>query len=180
MASAEQSLDAERRFPAHRLAVIRLWLMLVGVLVFAMVLLGGATRLTDSGLSITEWQPIMGAIPPLSEAAWQEAFTKYQQIPEYQQVNRGMNLEAFKTIFWWEWSHRFLGRLIGIVFFAPFVAFLMKGWLTGALRWKLAGLLALGALQGLMGWYMVMSGLVERVPTSVSIVSPRTFASRRC
>ncbi len=150
----------------RRCAAVRRWLIAVAVLVFAMVLLGGATRLTDSGLSITEWLPILGAIPPLSEAAWADAFTKYQTIPEYEYVNRGMSLDAFKTIYWWEWSHRFLGRAIGVIFFVPFIFFWLKGWIGQALTWRLAGTLALGGLQGLMGWYMVMSGFVDRVDVS--------------
>ena len=166
MASAEQRMESDVWPAERRTAAIRYWLIAVAVLVFAMVLLGGATRLTDSGLSITEWQPIMGAIPPMSEAAWDEAFAKYRQIPEYQQINRGMSLADFKTIYWWEWSHRFLGRFIGLAFFIPFLVFWLKGWLSPGLRWKLLGVLVLGALQGLMGWYMVMSGLVTRVDVS--------------
>ena len=98
---------------------VKLWLLLVAVLVVAMVIVGGATRLTDSGLSITEWQPLLGAIPPLTDAQWLAAFGKYQLIPEYQVQNRGMSLDDFKFIFWWEWAHRFLGRFIGLVFFVP-------------------------------------------------------------
>ena len=145
---------------------VRMWLLATALLVLAMVLLGGATRLTDSGLSITEWQPIIGAIPPLSEAHWQEAFDKYRQIPEYQQVNRGMSLAEFKVIYWWEWAHRFLGRLIGIVFAVPFFYFWLRGRLERPLAVKLLLVLVLGGLQGLMGWYMVMSGLVDRVDVS--------------
>lgn len=145
---------------------VRIWLWCVAALVFAMIVVGGATRLTDSGLSITEWKPIMGAIPPLTDADWHEAFEKYRQIPEYHLVNKGMSLEAFKGIFWWEWAHRFLGRFIGVAFALPFLFF----WLTGRLRpgWapKLAGVLALGGLQGGVGWYMVSSGLVDRIDVS--------------
>jgi cytochrome c oxidase assembly protein subunit 15 len=131
-----------------------------------MVTVGGATRLTDSGLSITEWRPIVGMLPPLSDADWQNAFAKYKQIPEYHLVNRGMSLEAFKAIFWWEWGHRFLGRIIGLAFGLPLVWFWLRGRITGVLRWKLAGILALGALQGAIGWYMVTSGLVDRIDVS--------------
>ncbi|NNE24357.1 MAG: COX15/CtaA family protein [Rhizobiales bacterium] len=131
-----------------------------------MVIVGGATRLTDSGLSITEWKPILGALPPLGQADWLEAFEKYKQIPEYQVVNRGMQLDEFKFIFWWEWSHRFLGRFIGLAFFLPMLAFWLTGRLESRLRAPLAGLFVLGGLQGLMGWYMVMSGLAERVDVS--------------
>lgn len=145
---------------------VRLWLAVMVALVFAMIVVGGATRLTDSGLSITEWKPILGAIPPLSAADWQEAFEKYRQIPEYQLQNKGMSLEAFKFIFWWEWAHRFLGRLIGLAFAVPFVWF----WATGRLRRaQILGfvtLFVLGGLQGFAGWYMVQSGLVDRVDVS--------------
>ena len=131
-----------------------------------MILVGGVTRLTDSGLSITEWKPIMGAIPPLSEADWQHAFEAYRQIPEYAQVNPTMDLAAFKTIYWWEWTHRFLGRLIGAAFLVPFLFFWWAGYISRALWPKLAGLFALGGLQGAVGWYMVKSGLVDRIDVS--------------
>ncbi|MFO1207507.1 MAG: COX15/CtaA family protein [Burkholderiales bacterium] len=137
------------------------WLFACCGLVFAMVVLGGVTRLTHSGLSITEWQPIVGTLPPLAEAAWQEAFAKYQQTPEFQQVNRHMTLAEFKPIFWMEWAHRLLGRLIGVAFFVPFLYFLLRRKLDWTLGWQLAGIFVLGALQGAMGWYMVKSGLVE-------------------
>jgi heme a synthase len=145
---------------------VRVWLLAVAALIFLMVSLGGATRLTGSGLSITEWQPIMGAVPPLSDAAWQEAFEKYQQIPQYEHVNRGMGLAAFKLIYWWEWTHRFLGRLIGVVFLAPFLYFLAAGQISRPLMWKLGGIFALGGLQGFVGWYMVSSGLADRISVS--------------
>lgn len=147
-------------------APLRAWLYTVAALVFLMVSVGGATRLTGSGLSITEWKPIMGALPPLSAADWQEAFDKYRQIPQYVQINRGMSLEAFKAIFWWEWSHRFLGRLVGVVFLVPFLALLATGHIRRALVPRLAGLFVLGGLQGAIGWYMVASGLSERVSVS--------------
>ncbi|MBO0765377.1 MAG: COX15/CtaA family protein [Hyphomicrobiaceae bacterium] len=145
---------------------VRVWLFTVAALIFLMVGLGGATRLTGSGLSITEWQPIMGAVPPLSDAAWQEAFEKYQQIPQYEHVNRGMSLAAFKLIYWWEWTHRFLGRLIGAVFLVPFLYFLSVGQIGRRLIGKLAAIFVLGALQGFIGWYMVSSGLAERISVS--------------
>lgn len=148
------------------IGLVRLWLVFTALLVLAMIVVGGATRLTDSGLSITEWQPILGAIPPLSDAAWHDAFAKYREIPEYHHVNKGMSLEAFKFIYWWEWSHRFLGRIIGIVFALPLLAFWLLGRLPRGLTMKLAGVLALGALQGAIGWYMVKSGLVDRVDVS--------------
>ncbi len=148
------------------LPYIRAWLVFVAAMVFAMVIVGGATRLTDSGLSITEWKPLLGAIPPLNEADWLAALDKYRQIPEYQLINKGMSLADFKFIYWWEWGHRFLGRAIGVVFFVPFVFF----WLTGRLHKsqvpRLLGLFVLGGLQGALGWYMVMSGLVERTDVS--------------
>ena len=147
-------------------AAVRVWLYAVAALVFLMVAVGGATRLTNSGLSITEWQPILGAIPPLSAVDWQEAFDKYRQIPEYRLVNKGMSLDEFKAIFWWEWAHRFLGRLIGIAFALPLAWFWMRGALSGRLGQALLGLLALGGLQGFVGWYMVQSGLVDRVDVS--------------
>ncbi|MDX2260043.1 MAG: COX15/CtaA family protein [Hyphomicrobiaceae bacterium] len=142
------------------------WLAVVGAMVLAMIVVGGATRLTDSGLSITEWQPILGAIPPLDAAQWQEAFDKYRQIPEYALVNKGMSLEEFKVIYWWEWAHRFLGRVIGLAFAVPLAVFWISGRVRGALALKLLGILALGGLQGFFGWYMVQSGLSERVDVS--------------
>jgi heme a synthase len=146
--------------------LIRLWLFVMAALVFCMVLVGGATRLTGSGLSITEWQPIMGTVPPLSDPAWQEAFQKYQQIPQYKLLNKGMSLEAFKGIYWWEWGHRFLGRFLGVAFLLPFCFFLARGAVRGALAWKLSGLFVLGGLQGALGWYMVQSGLSQRTDVS--------------
>jgi cytochrome c oxidase assembly protein subunit 15 len=137
------------------------WLLACAALVFAMVVVGGVTRLTRSGLSMVEWQPLIGALPPLSQADWQELFLKYQQTPEFRLVNHAMDLEGFKSIFWWEYFHRLLGRLIGVVFFVPFAFFLFKRKLERSLAWKLAGVLLLGALQGALGWYMVKSGLVD-------------------
>ena len=145
---------------------IRAWLYFVAFLVFAMVIVGGATRLTDSGLSITEWLPILGAIPPLTEADWTLAFEKYKQIPEYKIINRGMSLDAFKFIYWWEWGHRFLGRFIGLAFALPLAFFWFSGRIARDRVWGLIGLLVLGGLQGALGWYMVMSGLVERTDVS--------------
>jgi len=145
---------------------IRLWLYVVAGLVFAMVIVGGATRLTDSGLSITEWKPILGAIPPLNDTDWNDAFHKYQAIPEYHLVNKGMSVESFKFIYWWEWSHRFLGRFIGVAFFVPFVFFWATRRIERSAIPRLFGLFVLGGLQGLLGWYMVKSGLVDRVDVS--------------
>ena len=148
------------------IAAVRVWLIVMAFLVFCMVLVGGAVRLTDSGLSITEWQPLLGAIPPLNEADWTAAFEKYRQIPEYTLVNKGMSLADFKFIYWWEWSHRLLGRLIGVIFLAPFVFFWIKGHLTKPLFMRLVAIFILGGLQGALGWYMVASGLSERVDVS--------------
>jgi cytochrome c oxidase assembly protein subunit 15 len=143
-----------------------MWLWCVAALVFAMVLVGGATRLTQSGLSIVEWQPVTGTVPPLSAAGWQAAFDQYKTIPQYQQLNRGMSLDEFKTIYRWEWSHRLLGRLIGVVFLVPFLWFLWRGWVDRRLALALAGIFSLGAVQGAVGWWMVASGLTERVSVS--------------
>ena len=145
---------------------VRLWLVVVALMVIAMILVGGATRMTDSGLSITEWKPIHGAIPPLSVAEWQEEFDKYRQIPEYELVNKGMSLDDFKVIFWWEWAHRQLGRLIGAAFALPLLGFWVAGMLPRRMKPMLIGLLALGGLQGAIGWWMVSSGLVDRVDVS--------------
>src|SRR5215831_10912341 len=145
---------------------LRLWLAVVAGLIFAMVLVGGATRLTESGLSIVEWKPLTGTVPPLSESAWQAEFEKYQTIPQYQQVNRGMTLAEFKLIYWWEWAHRLLGRLIGAAFLLPFLWFLWQGCVEPALRGWLWSIFGLGALQGAVGWWMVASGLAERVNVS--------------
>ncbi len=145
---------------------LQLWLFAMAALVFLMVAIGGATRLTGSGLSITEWQPIMGTMPPLSDAAWQDAFEKYQQIPQYKILNKGMSLAAFKSIYWWEWGHRFFGRLIGLAFLIPFLVFIARGAITRSLGWQLGGLFLLGGLQGALGWYMVQSGLSQRTDVS--------------
>jgi heme a synthase len=149
----------------HR-GAIRLWLYVVAALVLAMVLVGGATRLTESGLSITEWKPVMGALPPLTEAQWLAEFHKYQEIPQYRELNQGMSQEAFKTIFWWEWTHRLLGRLIGAAFLLPFLWFLWRGWVGPGLRARLWFIFGLGVLQGAVGWWMVASGLADRVEVS--------------
>lgn len=147
---------------------IRRWLVLVGLMVYAMILIGGATRLTDSGLSITEWNPVSGALPPLSEAAWQTEFAKYQQTAEYQLVNQGMSLAEFQKIFWWEWGHRFFGRMIGLVAVAGLAIFAIRGWLTRRLTWQLVALIGLGGLQGAIGWWMVASGIGETTRVDVA------------
>src|SRR6185436_2802971 len=140
---------------------VGVWLLLCCVLVFGMVVVGGITRLTHSGLSMVEWQPLVGTIPPLDQQQWQEVFTQYQATPEYQKINRGMSLDEFKGIFWWEYFHRLLGRAIGVAFFVPLAWFLVRGKISGLLALKLGGIFLLGALQGAIGWYMVKSGLVD-------------------
>jgi cytochrome c oxidase assembly protein subunit 15 len=144
------------------------WLLFVAALVFAMVVVGGITRLTESGLSITEWQPITGAIPPLTGADWERAFALYQATPEFREVNgpAGMDLAAFQWIYFWEWLHRLLGRMVGLAFALPFLWFAVKRQIPRGYGWRLAALLALGASQGALGWYMVQSGLVNRTDVS--------------
>jgi heme a synthase len=137
------------------------WLFACAAFTFAMVVVGGITRLTESGLSIVEWQPLAGALPPLSPADWEALFAKYRATPQFQKVFSDIGLEGFKRIFWWEYAHRLLGRAIGLVFLLPYLFFLLKGKLDKPLAWKLAGLFVLGGLQGAMGWYMVQSGLVD-------------------
>ena len=146
--------------PSHR-RIVAAWLLLCAAMVFAIVVVGGITRLTRSGLSIVEWQPLIGILPPLSAADWQALFAKYQLTPEYRLVNAGMDLAGFQRIFWWEYAHRVIARLIGLVFLLPLAWFQLRGMLERALAWKLWGVFALGALQGAMGWIMVQSGLVE-------------------
>ncbi|MDP3400094.1 MAG: COX15/CtaA family protein, partial [Brevundimonas sp.] len=158
----------------ERSVSVAVWLFLVAGLVFAMVVVGGITRLTGSGLSITEWKPLMGAIPPMNAADWQEAFDKYKAIPQYQLVNAGMSMAEFQGIFWWEWIHRQLGRLIGLAFGLPFLVFLAARHITGLRRlglpalpdrlvWRCLILLVMGGMQGAVGWWMVSSGLQDRV-----------------
>jgi cytochrome c oxidase assembly protein subunit 15 len=163
--SREQTTEMADRASSQTRA-IRLWLYAVAALVVAMVLVGGATRLTESGLSITEWQPVMGVVPPLDAAQWQDEFEKYQAIPQYRALNRGMSVDAFKTIYWWEWTHRLIGRTIGAVFLLPLLWFLWRGWIGPPLRTRLWLIFGLGALQGAVGWWMVASGLVHRVEVS--------------
>jgi cytochrome c oxidase assembly protein subunit 15 len=145
---------------------LRWWLLSIALLIAILVLVGGATRLTESGLSIVEWRPITGALPPLNQAQWTQAFDAYKTIPQYRELNAGMTLAAFKTIFWWEWSHRLLGRAIGAVYLLPFLYFLWRGGLNAALKRRLWLIFSLGALQGAVGWWMVASGLSERVEVS--------------
>jgi len=142
------------------------WLLLTCLLIAGMVVVGGATRLTDSGLSITEWKPVTGIVPPLSHADWVAEFTKYKTIPEYELVNKGMSLAAFKSIYWWEWGHRFLGRMIGFAFFLPLVYFFVTKQVARSLAPRLILMFILGGAQGALGWFMVKSGLSDRVDVS--------------
>jgi cytochrome c oxidase assembly protein subunit 15 len=148
------------------LSAVRVWLLAVAGLIALMVLVGGATRLTESGLSITEWKPVTGALPPLGQAEWDKVFEAYQQIPQYRMLNASMTLSEFKAIFWWEWSHRLLGRVIGAVYLLPFLYFLWRGGMSAELRRRLWLIFGLGALQGAVGWWMVASGLAERTEVS--------------
>ncbi|WP_137132973.1 COX15/CtaA family protein [Rhizobium sp. FY34] len=157
--------ETSRRIDQNR-TLLRRWLQLVILTLVCLVVVGGATRLTDSGLSITEWKPIHGVIPPLSVAEWEEELQLYRQIPQYQQINRGMSLDEFKTIFWWEWGHRLLARMIGLIFALPLVFFWATGRVEKRLRLPLVGLLALGGFQGFIGWWMVSSGLSVRTDVS--------------
>jgi cytochrome c oxidase assembly protein subunit 15 len=151
---------------APNLRPVAVWLLCCCAMIFAMVVIGGVTRLTLSGLSITEWQPVTGTIPPLSETAWAAEFEKYREIPQYRLMNSGMSLVQFQTIYWWEYVHRLWGRLIGVAYLLPFVYFLARGRIPRRLAWPLAGIFALGAAQGALGWWMVKSGLAERVDVS--------------
>jgi len=154
-----QTQDKDRRAVGY-------WLLFMTVMVFLMVMVGGATRLTESGLSMVEWRPVTGMLPPLSAEAWQVEFSKYQQSPEYRLRNQGMSLDEFKGIFYWEWGHRLLGRLIGLFFAAPLAWFWFKKRIPHGYKPKLLALLVLGGMQGVLGWYMVMSGLVDEPAVS--------------
>lgn len=156
----------------HHQRRIGIWLLVCCFVLFCLVMLGGATRLTGSGLSMVEWEPVTGVIPPTSEERWMREFGAYRASPEYQQVNRGMSLDAFKVIYWFEFGHRLLARSLGLVFALPLAWFWWRGWIPQRLRWPLLGLLGLGALQGWMGWYMVQSGLVD-----IPRVSPYRLAA---
>lgn len=159
MTGTSRHHDADRR-------PVVWWLIGVAALIVIMVLVGGATRLTESGLSIVEWKPVTGALPPSNAAQWTDAFEAYKAIPQYRELNSGMDLDEFKTIFWWEWSHRLLGRVIGMVYLLPFIWFQWCGVLTADLKKRLWIIFGLGALQGGVGWWMVASGLSERVEVS--------------
>jgi heme a synthase len=159
VAASTQGMPLERLPQVQTHTPVRIWIYILAALVVLMVAVGGATRLTGSGLSITEWKPVTGAIPPLSEQAWMAEFEKYRQISQYELVNKGMSLSEFKFIYAWEWGHRQLGRLLGLVFFLPLVWFWLKGRVSGRLALTLLGIGALGGLQGAIGWIMVASGL---------------------
>lgn len=154
-----QTQDKDRRAVGY-------WLLFMAMMVFLMVMVGGATRLTESGLSMVDWRPVTGTLPPLSTEAWLAEFGKYQQSPEYRLRNQGMSLEEFKGIFYWEWGHRLLGRLIGLFFAVPLAWFWVKGRIPTGYKPTLLVLLVLGGSQGLLGWYMVMSGLVDEPAVS--------------
>ena len=145
------------------------WLVVCAAVILSMILLGGVTRLTGSGLSIVEWAPVSGVLPPLNEQEWQQTFDKYKQFPEYQKVNSGMSLPEFKRIFLYEYAHRLLGRLIGVLFLVPFLAFYFSRRIKPGLTPKLVVMFILGGLQGLLGWYMVKSGLVDNPNVSQSV-----------
>ena len=140
---------------------VALWLALVCATIFSMIVVGGVTRLTESGLSMVDWHPIMGVIPPLNEAEWQKTFDKYKAFPQYRKVNSQMDLEGFKSIFYWEYGHRLLGRMIGVIFFVPLVVFWWLGKIEPRMKPRLVVALLLGGSQGLLGWYMVKSGLIN-------------------
>lgn len=156
---------SEFRNPIRPRAIAN-WLFAVAALIVLMVAVGGITRLTESGLSITEWKLVTGTLPPLSEAAWLAEFEKYKRIPEYQQLNQGMTLDAFKGIYFWEYLHRLIGRLIGLAFALPLLWFAVRRAIPQGYGWRLTALLALGGLQGVIGWWMVTSGLAERTDVS--------------
>src|SRR6185437_16156308 len=151
---------------ASYLGAVRWWLLCIAALIAAMVLVGGATRLTESGLSTVEWKPVTGTLPPLNQEQWTQAFDGYKTTPQYRELNAGMSLGEFKTIFWWEWSHRLLGRVIGVAYLLPFLWFIRRGVVGADLRRRLWLIFGLGALQGAVGWWMVASGLSQRVEVS--------------
>ena len=162
-ASGHPQTTMQNSFPNRLIAI---WLFVCCAMIFAMVVLGGVTRLTHSGLSMVEWKPVTGLLPPLGEEEWRDVFEKYQEFPEYQKINAGMDLEKFKSIFWLEYVHRLWGRAIGAIFLLPFVFFLAKGWVGRTLSFHFVGIFILGGLQGILGWFMVKSGLVDRPDVS--------------
>ena len=158
----------QRSVPEFRVRAVRLWLLTAAAMIFLTLVIGGATRLTVSGLSIVEWKPVTGVMPPLSETAWQAEFEKYQAIPQYRELNRGMGLDEFKVIYWWEWTHRLLARATGAVFLLPFLFFLWLGAIPPPLRPRLWMIFAAGAFLGVVGWWMVASGLAGSTLVKVS------------
>ena len=152
--------------PETQRKAVGIWLLCVALLIALMVVVGGLTRLTGSGLSITQWKPVTGVVPPMSQAAWQDEFSLYQRIPQYKLENRGMSLSEFKAIYWWEWTHRFLGRFIGFAFLLPFLWFVWRGAIGRKDIPRMVLLFVLGGLQGVVGWWMVASGLETRVSVS--------------
>ena len=164
--AVERPLNPAASSPSASSRPVALWLLGCCLMILAMVVIGGITRLTESGLSIMEWAPLMGTLPPLSHAEWERVFALYQQIPQYRSLNSGMTLAEFQDIFWWEWLHRLWGRLIGVVFLLPFLWFLVRRRIPKGLAPHLAALFLLGGLQGFIGWFMVASGFAERVSVS--------------
>lgn len=164
--TSEQAVLSEIQRQDRNRRAVRIWLGLVLLMLFCLVLVGGATRLTNSGLSITQWQPIHGVIPPLSQAQWQEEFDLYKKIPQYEIMNSDLDLDGFKSIFWWEWAHRLIARAIGVIFAVPLIFFVVTGRIEKSLRWPLVGVFLLGGLQGAVGWWMVSSGLEARTEVS--------------
>jgi cytochrome c oxidase assembly protein subunit 15 len=164
-ATSKRSRMTTSTFQSRHQAV-RAWLLVVAALMVVTLVVGGATRLTESGLSIVEWRPVTGVVPPLDAAQWQAEFAKYQTIPQYRERNRGMSLDEFKTIYWWEWSHRLLARLVGAAFLLPLLWFIWRGEIEARLRLRLWTIFGLGAVLGVVGWWMVSSGLADRVNVS--------------
>jgi cytochrome c oxidase assembly protein subunit 15 len=162
------SMHDPSSLPDHRARAVRIWLLAVAAMIFLTLVVGGVTRLTESGLSITEWKPITGVVPPLSQAAWEKEFKDYQAIPQYRELNRGMTLDQFKVIYWWEWTHRLLARTTGFVFLLPFLYFLWRGYVPKRLQLRLWTIFGAGALLGVVGWWMVSSGLAGSGRVSVS------------
>ena len=158
--------DWRLRLPESKRRSLRRWLWAIAAMTFAVLVVGGITRLTHSGLSMVQWQPLLGAMPPLNEAQWMARFDQYRQFPEYHQLRQGMTLEQFKVIYFWEYLHRLLARLIGLVFIVPFIAFWRAGWLSAPIARRGLAILGLGVAQGVMGWLMVRSGLVDRPSVS--------------
>jgi cytochrome c oxidase assembly protein subunit 15 len=161
-------MPVSANIPTERARPVQIWLYAVAALIFITLIVGGATRLTESGLSITEWKPVTGVLPPLSTEGWQNEFAKYREIPQYRELNRGMTIGEFKTIYWWEWTHRLLARTVGAVFLLPMLFFLWRGMIPPQLKTRLWVIFAGGAALGAVGWWMVSSGLAGSARVSVS------------